>query len=138
MKPRAQQIARSSLGTARHSFERWRRSRARGTRIPETLWKGAVELARQHGVWRTARMLRLDYYSLKTRVAAAVSRNGTAAVGAGQGGGFVEIPLRALAAGPDCFLELEDGQGGCLRLGLTRPAVSDLASLARALWTALR
>ena len=45
----------------------WRRTRTRGQRIPEELWKAAADLARLHGLNPTARALRLDYYGLKRR-----------------------------------------------------------------------
>jgi hypothetical protein len=45
----------------------WRRTRTRGQRIPEELWKAAADLARVHGLNPTATALRLDYYGLKRR-----------------------------------------------------------------------
>ena len=52
-------------------FEAWRGLRKVGSRIPQSLWKLAVRLANAHGVSRTALALRIDYYGLKKRVAAA-------------------------------------------------------------------
>jgi len=56
------------LENVRLRFERWRRSRTGRQRIPETLWAAAVDLARDYGVHRTAKTLRLDYYRLRKRV----------------------------------------------------------------------
>jgi len=53
------------LERVQHRFELWRRTRKRCSPIPEILWGSAVELAREHGLHRTARALRLNYYSLK-------------------------------------------------------------------------
>src|SRR5947208_7607939 len=53
------------LATVRRRLDRWRWAREGRARIPESLWTAAVELARQCGVSKTARVLRLDYYLLK-------------------------------------------------------------------------
>jgi len=53
---------------AQLQFENWRCERKRGQRIPENLWGTAVELAKQHGVWPTARALNLDHNRLNRRV----------------------------------------------------------------------
>jgi len=52
----------------RRRFERWRRTRKVRARIPEPLWVSAVKLAGRYGIHRTAKALRVDYYSLKKRV----------------------------------------------------------------------
>ena len=49
-------------------FRRWRESRKQGQRIPADLWAAAAGLAKQHGVHRVARELRLDYNGLKNCV----------------------------------------------------------------------
>jgi hypothetical protein len=46
-------------------FERWRKSHTGRLLIPEHLWASAAELAREHGVFPTAKVLRLDYGKLK-------------------------------------------------------------------------
>ncbi len=56
---------------ARQQLERWPRTRPYRSRIPEPLWTAAVELARQHGIYSTARTLRLDYARLKARLESA-------------------------------------------------------------------
>jgi hypothetical protein len=56
------------LETLRRRFERWRRTRRVRSRIPEPLWVSAVKVAGTYGIHRTAKALRLDYYSLKERV----------------------------------------------------------------------
>jgi len=38
------------------------------TKLPESLWQAAVELARQHGVYSVAQPLRLDYMGLKKQL----------------------------------------------------------------------
>lgn len=104
----------------RRRFDEWRRLRRRRTRIPEPLWVAAVEAAREHGVWKTSRELKLDYYSLKRRLS-------------GRSGGieFVEVAPNVLSA-VACVLEMHDRQGRRLRLELRDAAGAE--SLARALW----
>ena len=64
----------ADLVRGRERLAAWRRTKAPRSRIPEVLWEMAVKLAAKHGVHRTSRTLKLDYYSLKKRVlAAAVS-----------------------------------------------------------------
>src|SRR5262249_58920641 len=46
-------------------FEDWRRTRRGKLPIPEPLWAAAAELARSHGVCKTAQLLRLEYKKLK-------------------------------------------------------------------------
>jgi len=47
------------------------RRQSRRTKLPESLWQAAVELALQHGVYSVAHPLRLDYMGLKKRLAGA-------------------------------------------------------------------
>ena len=46
----------------------WRKSHPRRSPLPEEMWVVAVELARRHGVYRTARALPIDYVNLRKRV----------------------------------------------------------------------
>ena len=52
-------------------FQRWRRSHTGRLPIPEPLWAAAAELAREHGVFPTAKALHLEYGKLKQQVEAA-------------------------------------------------------------------
>ena len=54
-------------------FERWRKSHKGCLRIPERLWASVAQAAREHGVFRTAKVLRLEYGKLKRLVEAAPS-----------------------------------------------------------------
>ena len=122
-----------SLSGVRREFARWRRRRALGARIPETLWSAAVALVAEHGLSHTSRVLGLDYYALKKRVdgARATSRSR-----------FVELELPPVAApcatAGECQLELECGDGRRLRVELRGPAVAHAETLARALCEAVR
>ncbi|HTW64446.1 MAG TPA: hypothetical protein VME17_07520, partial [Bryobacteraceae bacterium] len=49
-------------------LDQFRSTQSTRTKLPESLWQAAVELARQHGVHAVARPLRLDYTRLKQRL----------------------------------------------------------------------
>src|SRR5438105_5095486 len=51
-------------------LDQFRSTQPRRTKLPESLWQAAVELARQHGVYSVAHPLRLDYMGLKKRLGA--------------------------------------------------------------------
>jgi hypothetical protein len=48
-------------------LEEWRTTHAPRRRLPGELWEAAVAVARQEGIYRTARALHLDYANLKRR-----------------------------------------------------------------------
>jgi hypothetical protein len=50
---------------------RWRRSHQGRLPIPPALWASAAAVAREHGVFHTARILRLEYGKLKRIVESA-------------------------------------------------------------------
>jgi len=52
-------------------LDQFRSTQSRRTKLPESLWQAAVELALQHGVYSVAHPLRLDYMGLKKRLAGA-------------------------------------------------------------------
>ncbi len=61
----------NSMRKVSRRFERWRSAHTGRLPIPKGLWAAAVELARQHGVFPTAKALRLEYGKLKQLVEAA-------------------------------------------------------------------
>ncbi len=128
--------SRDLLSDVRRQFERWRRSRKRGTRIPEALWRAAAEAGEEYGVSKAAQALRLDYYALKKRIESIPEkRSASAPPGEVK---FLEIPLGAASARPECVLEFEDGQGARLRVELQGAALAELETVARSLWNLAR
>lgn len=117
----------------RQRLEQWRQlPRSEGRRrIPERLWRAAVELAGQHGTYRTARALGLNYQNLKDRLGSAGQREGAAHEE--RGGAFVEL-TPAFVGGPECVVDLEDGTGARMRIQLRGAAAPDLAALASGFW----
>jgi hypothetical protein len=52
----------------RSRLAEWRKNHPRRSPLPEEMWAVAVELARRHGVYRTARALPIDYVNLRKRL----------------------------------------------------------------------
>jgi hypothetical protein len=66
----------AACSRVQRKLEHWRQQHHPRVRISAGLWREAAELACTHGINRTARALRLDYYSLKKRVAAGARSGG--------------------------------------------------------------
>ena len=114
-------------------FKRWRSTRTRGTPIPQALWASAVGLAREQGLNRTARALRLDYYDLKKRLESAA---GTRCAGHAQPT-FVEWVAPTALGGGECLVELENARGAKMRIQLKGGDLAgSLARLSSAFWSA--
>ena len=105
-------------------LDQFRSTQPRRTKLPESLWQAAVELARQHGVYPVAHPLRLDYTGLKKRLGGVpiVRRKATKPA-------FVE-----LIAPPqeECVIEFESPSGNKMRIQWKASTPHDWASLLRA------
>jgi hypothetical protein len=122
----------SQLERVQYRFELWRKRRKRCSRVPETLWASAVELAREHGVHQTARALRLNYYSLKERLSAVEGppcRSPNQAT-------FVELLSPGASGLSACTIEMENVQGGKMKIHLQGLGSPDLAVLSDSFWRA--
>ncbi len=113
-------------------FERWRKSHVGRLPIPERLWSAAAELAAEHGVCRTAQVLRLEYNKLR-RLAESASPSRQATTAPSARNSFVELVTPPGIAGLECLIELE-GPRGKLRIQWKGTTAPDLASLSRSLW----
>ena len=115
------------LTAVRGRLDRWRRTRAHPrSPIPNALWADAVALARQQGLYRTARALHLDYGGLKAHVEAADGRDHS------RRPTFVELAGSTQADRGTSVIELS-GPGGTVRLRVPGLALADLATLSRRL-----
>jgi hypothetical protein len=106
-------------------FERWRSAHTGRLPIPEPLWAVAAEVAREHGVFHTAKVLRLEYGKLKRMVPAARPKTVAPA--------FVELVAPQTGGLSECLIELE-GRQGKMRIQWKGTTAPDLAGLSRALW----
>ncbi|MGP8173398.1 MAG: hypothetical protein ACLP7O_02475 [Terracidiphilus sp.] len=109
-------------------FKQFRSSHAHRARIPEALWRAAVELARQHGLNAVAHPLRLDYAGLKRRLAGVTE---IAEKKKSRSPGFVEWIAPCSAAGAECMIEFESKSGGKMRIQWKGSGAPDWGSLLR-------
>ena len=122
----------SQIEQVQQCFDLWRKTRKRCSPIPETLWSSAVELAREHGLNRTARTLRLNYYALKKRFGSIVGAPGSPQREAT----FFELLPAGVAAPSACTIEMENAQGGKMKIQLQALGGPDLAALINSFWKA--
>ncbi len=122
-------------------LQRWRSSHARRVPIPESLW-AAGELAREHGINRTAKALHLEYGKLKQRAEAAgpakkrvmnapsaMARHARPTAPPT----FMELITPRPGSAASAVVELE-GPRGRMKIELKGVATAELVALSRALW----
>ena len=88
-------------------LDQFRSTQPRRTKLPESLWQAAVELARQYGVYPVAHPLRLDYMGLKKRLGGVpiIRRKATKPA-------FVEL----ITPHEECVIEFESPRGNKMRI----------------------
>ena len=112
------------LGELSQRLEQWRSEHPRRSRLPESIWSAAVEMAKRYGLHRTTIALGLDYAGLKNRMPAT-----------GQSAGalphrFLELLAPAAVSPAECVVEWESARG---RMRVAMKGVTpDWASLLRA------
>ncbi len=116
------------LEETRRQIARWRARRPyRGAAMPAALWAAAVALARQHGLYTTARTLHVDYGSLK-------KRRDAAGAGPRPAPAFIELPAaRPSGLGP-CVIDLHGARGRRMRIEVAGVTVADLVTLTQGAW----
>jgi hypothetical protein len=107
-------------------LEQFRSSQPGRTKLPESLWEAAVELAQQHGVHAVAHPLRLDYTRLKQRLGGspAFPRKATKPA-------FVEL-VAPRAQLEECVIEFESSSGSKMRVQWKATTSPDWTALLRA------
>lgn len=130
MSKRAEYEVPTGLKEAQERFAEWRSSHSGRRPIPEPLWALAAQLGQQHGVFRTAQVLRLDYTKLKRQMepsAAAKNRPSTPPPA------FVELVAPTPVQACECTIEVE-GPRGRMRIEWKGATAPDLVGLSRMLW----
>jgi len=89
------------------------------------LWVAAATVAREHGVFRTSKVLHLEFNRLKEFVQSARARNRTT-----PSAQFVELMTAPPAGVSECIIELE-GRHGKMRIQWKGMTAADLAQLSR-------
>jgi len=108
-------------------FDEFRSTQPHRTKLPETLWQAAVDLARQHGLHPVAHPLRLDYMGLKKRLEGVPGPQKKMAAPA-----FVELIASHPATISECVIEFESSIGSKMRIQWKGSSTPDWASLLRA------
>ena len=108
-------------------LEQFRGSHAHRTRLPESLWQSAMELARQYGLYSVAHPLRLDYAQLKKRLGGVVTVSRKASSPA-----FVELIASHSVSMSECVIEFESSIGSKMRIQWKGASAPDWARLLRA------
>ena len=114
------------IAELQRQLDQFRSTRQRRTKLPESLWQAAVELARQHGVYSVAQPLRLDYMGLKKRLEPSSHRRKALRPA------FVELITPHPATLEECVIEFESSRGAKMRIQWKASAPPDWASLLRA------
>jgi hypothetical protein len=115
----------------RKHFEDWRKRRKPRARIPIRLWNAAVQVAGECGLNRTAKALRLDYYTLKKRIDASGGVQEPAPV-------FIELSPAASGSTSECIIECENRNGAKMRIHLKGMGTPDLNDLSETFWRGKR
>ena len=132
MGQRTQYEIPAEMREAQQRFEEWRRSQSGRKPLPETLWALAAATARQHGVFRTAQVLRLDYTKLK-QVTTTSAPSPRAKPRSAPRPAFVELLAASTPHPCECIIEVE-GPRGRMRVEWKGSTAPDLAALGRVLW----
>ena len=126
MKPKLTDPPPAEVLEVQRDFDVWRTAHSRRTPFPEALWAAAAKVAAQYGIYRTAKLLRLDSSALKRKLPGVGSTPAPPA--------FVEWMS---PSGPalECVLQIEQRQQGKLRLELKGCTAADLSDVVRQLWS---
>ena len=108
-------------------LDQFRSTQPTRTKLPESLWQAAVELARQHGIYPVAHPLRLDYMGLKKRLGGVQTLRRKATKPS-----FVELVTPHPTPPEECVIEFESARGGKMRIQWKASAPRDWVSLLRA------
>ena len=105
-------------------LEQWRSEQSARSRLPESIWAAAAEMAKRYGLHRTTKALRLDYTGLKKRMPALAKTVGSPPPG------FLELLAPTAVSPAECVVEWESARG---RMRVAMKGVTpDWASLLRA------
>lgn len=107
-------------------LDQWRSTQKRRTKLPESFWQAAVNLAKEYGLFRTADPLRLDYMRLKKRLGDSTGPPRKQLPAA-----FVELVARP-ADMQECVIEFESAGRAKMRIQWKSAAPPDWMGLLRA------
>ena len=107
-------------------FEEWRGAHPARSRLPESMWAAAAEMAQRRGLHCTTKALRLDYTRLKKRLPTAAVAGRTRSAPPD----FLELLTSSASSVAECVVEVESSRG---RMRVAMKGVTpDWAGLLRA------
>ena len=115
------------IAQLQRQLEQFRSAQPGRTKLPESLWQVAVELARQYGVYPVAHPLRLDYTRLKRLLGGSPTLRQKAVKPA-----FVELAAPSRAQLEECVIEFESSGGSKMRIQWKATAPPDWTTLLQA------
>jgi hypothetical protein len=116
-----------SITQLQRQLNEFRSTHAGRTKLPESLWQTAVELAREHGVYCVAHPLRLDYAGLKKRLRGVSSPQTKTTNPA-----FMELIESGAVPPEEWVIDLESSEGSKMRIQWKSSAPPDWTNLLRA------
>ena len=102
--------------------------------MPESLWEGATQLAKEFGVSPVQGILRIDYRGLEYRATGVDKSNGTAKAPPAAKAAFVELPALVSPRRAEHLIELEDAAGRKMTVKVCGGNLAELLPLAQAFW----
>ena len=125
--PRHQDQIPEPLIQLQQQLEQWRATQPPRSKLPESLWQSAVDVAKQYGVYAVAKALRLDYGGLKKRVLGSAAPRRNPAPPA-----FLELIASPVAKVEDYLVEFESSRGAKMRVQWKASEPPDWSTLLRA------
>ena len=125
----------AALEPLRRRLGRWRSGHeGHFRRIPEDIWRESARAARRYGVAAVAHRLRLDYYSLKSRL------DGLSGVKrpADNAPTFVELVPTPVKKNSANAIELQTARGSKFRIEFEGELTKEVSALSERLWRAAR
>jgi hypothetical protein len=119
------------IAQLQQQLTQWRSANRPRTRLPDSFWNAAVELARQYGIYQTAHPLRLDYVGLKRRLLGSRNPQRKRAQKPAQPA-FVELMAPQSTKPDEWVIELESSRGSKMRIQSPAAVPLDWAALLRA------
>jgi hypothetical protein len=114
----------------RQQLEQWRGTQPPRSKLPESIWQSAIDIAKQYGVYAAAKALRLDYGTLKKRVLGSAAPRRQSAPPAPAA--FLELIAAPVAKLEEYVVEFESSRGAKMRVQWKASAPPDWSTLLRA------
>ena len=126
-------IQNPTLDSIKQKFKIWRKTRVRGTRIPDELWQAAIKVYHSENLTlhKVARELRLNQTDFKKHI-----QKDLAVVKKSSPPTFIEMSYEAQ---PDliseCIVEIEDRGGSKMKMCFRGKTEFDILELGKSFWS---